>query len=71
MHIEIAIAKYALIFSMPVKVVVVLEAAPGVLGISERVGEVVVKQIPLRLYILLQVKILGGGKVSKEGVVQV
>ena len=43
MYIETAIAKYTLIFSVPVEVVVVLEAVLGVPGISERVGGVVVE----------------------------
>ena len=40
---EIVIAKYTLIDSVPVRVVVVLEVALGVLGISKRVGGVAVK----------------------------
>jgi len=37
---ETAIAKYTLTFSVPVGVAVVPEIAPGVLGISKRVGRV-------------------------------
>ena len=43
MCIEIVIAKYTLIFSIPVGVVVVLKAVPGVLGISKRVKKAAVK----------------------------
>jgi len=50
---EIAIAKYTLIFSMLVGVVIVLEAAPGVLRISKRVRGAAAERIPLRLRILL------------------
>jgi hypothetical protein len=49
-------------------VAVVLKVVLGVLGISERVKGVV-KQMPLRLRILLQVGVLGGGEVFKGGVV--
>ena len=69
MCIEIAIAKYTLIFSMLAGVAVVPKAAPGVLGISERVKKTV-ERIPLRLRVLLQVEVLGGREVSKGGVVQ-
>ena len=65
---EKVITKYTPIFSMLVEVAVVLEAAPGVPGISERVGEVA-EQIPLQLYILLQVGVLGEGEVSKGEVI--
>ena len=37
MRVKIVITKYTPIFSMPVGVAAVLEAALGVLGISERV----------------------------------
>ena len=53
---------------MLAKVVVVLKAVPGVPGISKRVGGVV-KRIPLQLYILLRVGVLGKKEVSKGGVV--
>jgi hypothetical protein len=36
-----------------------------VLGISKRVGGVVIERVPLRLCISLQVGVLGGGEVSK------
>ena len=68
---EIAIAEYTLTFSVPAGVVVVLEAALGVPGISERVGGVAAEQIPLRLCILLRVKVLGGKEVFKGGAVWV
>ena len=51
--------------------VIVLEAALGVLGISKRVGGVAIERIPLRLRILLQVGVLGGGEVSRGGMVWV
>ena len=54
---------------MPVRVVVVLKTAPGVLGISKRVKRAV-KQIPLWLYTSLPVGVLRGEKVFKGGVVQ-
>ena len=41
------------------------------LGISKRVGGVAVERVPLRLCILLQVGVLGGGEVSKGGIVRV
>ena len=47
---------------------VVLKAALGVPGINKRVEEVT-EQVPLRLYILLQVGVLGKKKVPKGGVV--
>ena len=53
---------------MLVGVVVVPKVVLGVPGISERVGGVV-KWMPLRLRILLQVGVLGGGEVSKGGVI--
>jgi len=56
---------------MPVGVIGVLGAAPGVLGISERVRGVAVKWVPLRLHILLRVGVLGEGEVSGGGVVWV
>ena len=49
---ETAIAKYTLTFSV-LAGVTVLEAALGVLGISKRVGGVVIEQVPLQLRILL------------------
>jgi hypothetical protein len=61
---EIVIAKYTLTFSVLVGVIVVLEAVLGVLGISKRVGGAVIERMPLRLYISLQVGVLGGGEVS-------
>jgi len=42
-----------------------------VLGISKRVRGVVVERVPLRLCILLQVRVLGGGEVFKGGMVRV
>ena len=56
---------------MLVGVIVVLEAVLGVLGISKRVGGVAIEWIPLRLCILLQVGVLGGGEVSRGGIVRV
>ena len=53
MHAEIAIAEYTPTFSVPAGAVAVLKAAPGVPGISERVG------------------VLGGGEVSRGGIVRV
>ena len=47
-------------------VAVVLKAVLSVLGISKKVGGVA-KRIPLWLRILLRVKVLGGGKISKGG----
>jgi len=44
---ETAIAKYTLIFSVLAGVVVILEAAPGILGISKRVGGVAAERMPL------------------------
>jgi hypothetical protein len=52
-------------------VIVVLKAAPGVLGISKRVKIVVVEWILLQLYISLRVGVLGKGEVFKGGVVWV
>ena len=71
MHTEIVIAKYTLIFSLLAKVVVILEAAPGVPGISKKVEGIAAKWIPLQLHILLQMEVLGGGEVFKGGAVQV
>jgi len=51
--------------------VVVLEAALGVLGISKRVREAAVGQVPLWLRILLQVRVLGEGEVSRRGIIRV
>jgi len=51
--------------------IAVPEAALGVLGISKRVGGAAVERIPLRLRILLQVRVLGGGEVSVRGMVRV
>jgi len=65
---ETAIAKYTLTFSMLVGVAVVLKAALSVLGISKRMGGVVVKWMSLQLRISLQVKVLGGEEVLvREG----
>jgi hypothetical protein len=52
-----------------VGVIVVLEVASGVLGISERVGGVAIERMPLWLRILLRVGVLGGGEVSRGGIV--
>ena len=52
MYVKIAIAKYTLIFSVLVGVIV-LEAVLGVLGISKRVKKVAIEQMPLRLRISL------------------
>jgi hypothetical protein len=41
-----------------------------VLGISKRVGGVAAERVPLRLRILLQVRALGGGEVSRGGIVR-
>jgi len=54
-----------------VGVIVVLEAALGVLGISKRVGGVAIERVPLRLRISLRVGVLGGGEVSRGGIVRV
>jgi hypothetical protein len=54
-----------------VGVIVVLEAASGVLGISERVEGAAIERMPLRLRISLQVGVLGGGEVSRGGMVRV
>jgi hypothetical protein len=54
-----------------VGVIVVLEVALGVLGISKRVGGAVIERMPLRLCISLQVGVLGGGEVFRGGIVQV
>ena len=50
---ETAITKYILIFSILAGVVIVLKAAVGVLGISERVWGAAVEWVPLPLRILL------------------
>ena len=50
---ETEIAKYTLIFSVLVGVIVVLEVALGVLGISKRVGGAATERVPLRLRISL------------------
>jgi hypothetical protein len=70
MRAETAIAKYTPTFSVLVGVIV-LEAALGVLGISKRVEGAVTEWVPLQLRILLQVGVLGGGEVSKGGIVRV
>ena len=44
---EIVITKYTLIFSVLVGVIVVLEVVLGILGISKRVGGVVIERVPL------------------------
>jgi hypothetical protein len=54
---------------MLVEVVVVLEAVPGVPGISKRVKKAAVEQVPLQLHILLQVEVLEREEISKRGVV--
>jgi hypothetical protein len=68
---EIAIAKYTLTFSVLAGAVVVLEVVLGVLGISERVEGAAAEWVPLRLRILLRVRVLGEGEVSKGGMVRV
>jgi len=45
--VEIVITKYALIFSVLVRVVVVLEAVLGVLGISKRAEGAAIERISL------------------------
>ena len=52
-YIEIAITKYTPTFSVLVGAAVVLKAVLGMLGISKRVGGVVVERMPIRLPILL------------------
>ena len=54
---------------MLVRVAVVLELILGVLGISKKVGGVAAERVSLRLCILLQVGVLGGGEVSGGGIV--
>ena len=71
MHTEIAITKYTLTFSILVGVIVVLEAVLGVLGISKRVEGAATERMPLRLRISLRVGVLGGGEVSRGGIVRV
>ena len=66
---ETVIAKYTPTFSVLAGATTVLKTAPRVLAISERVKGVTVEQIPLQLYILLQVKVLGRGEVFKKGIV--
>ena len=51
--------------------IVVLEAVLGVLGISKRVGGAATERMPLRLRISLRVGVLGGGVVSRGGIVRV
>jgi len=51
--VEIAIAKYTLIFSLLAGAAVVLEVALGVLGISKRVRGAAAERVPLWLRILL------------------
>ena len=55
---------------MLVEAVVVAAAAAGVLAIGKRVG-VIAERVTLRLYILLQVRVLMGGEVlvKEESVV--
>ena len=48
-----------------------LEVVLGVLGISKRVGGAAIERIPLWLYISLRVGVLGGGEVSRGGIVWV
>jgi len=69
--VEIAITKYTLTFSVLVGVAAVPEVALGVPGISKRVGGAAAEWMPLRLCILLRVGVLGGGEVSRGGVVWV
>jgi hypothetical protein len=68
---ETAIAKYALTFSVLAGAIVVPEAALRVLAISKRVGGATVERVPLRLRISLRVRVLGGGEVSRGGIVRV
>ena len=56
---------------MLAEAVVVLEVVLGVLGISKRVEGVAAEWVPLRLRILLRVRVLGGGEVSGGGIVRV
>ena len=71
MCVEIAIAKYTLIFSVLIGVAAVLEIVLGVLEISKRVEGAAAEWVPLRLHILLQIGVLGGEEVSKGGMVWV
>jgi len=50
---------------------VVLEAALGVLGINKRVKGAAAERMPLRLRILLRVRVLGEGEVSRGGIMRV
>ena len=43
----------------------------GVIGISRKVEGAAAKRVPLWLCISLQIGVLGGGKVSRGGVVRV
>ena len=56
---------------MPAGAAAVLKAALGVLGISERVGGAAAERVPLRLRTSLRVGVLGGGEVSRWGMVRV
>jgi len=71
MYREITITKYTLTFSVLVRAVEVLEAVLGVLGISKRVRGAALKWVPLRLYILPQVRVLGGEEVFIRGIVRI
>ena len=57
MRAETAITKYTLTDPVLAEAVAVT-AVPSVLAIGKRVKGVVVKQIPLRPYVLLRVKVL-------------
>jgi len=70
-RVEIVIAKYTLTFSVLARAAVVLKVVPGVLGISKRVKKAAAKWVPLRLRILLRVRVLGEGEVSRGGIVRV
>jgi len=56
---------------VPAGVAVVLEVVLGVLGINKRVRGAAVERMPLWLRTLLQVRVLGGGEVSKGGAIWV
>ena len=60
MRAETAITEYIPIFSVPVGVVRVPEAAPGVPGINKKVGGAAAERVPLQLHTLLRVGVLGG-----------